>query len=159
MRKAAAVAIASKLLSASLDGTVRFESKRLHRDNGSRKWGRVIKPLYNRRSRETRRSVAIALVNRVHGRFAAPLPFSGRWPTIVVFTSISLTRIVNYPKDKCGINTVWDRKRLFAPRTVSASPFMNFRELGIPIKSEYRKVDNVNDVLIKERKENIDLIF
>lgn len=74
-------------------------------------------------------------------RFAAPLPFSGRWPTIDVFTPISLTRIVNYPKDKCGINTVWDPRRLFAPRTVNASPFMNFRErnkqLGILIKSEY----------------------
>lgn len=47
----AAAAIVPKLLSASLDGArccTRFESKWPHRDNASRKWGRVIKPLYNR---------------------------------------------------------------------------------------------------------------
>lgn len=50
----AAAAIVPKLLSASLDGAARrgtrFESKCPHRDNASRKWGRVIKPLYNRSS-------------------------------------------------------------------------------------------------------------
>lgn len=72
LRKLAAVAAAAilpKLLSASLDGAAhctRFESKWPHRDNASRKWGRVIKALYNRSSWAGREVSRCSAVNRVH---------------------------------------------------------------------------------------------
>lgn len=69
---------------------------------------------------------------------------------IDISTSISPTRIVNYSKDKCGINTiaVWDRRRILVRRIVNVLPFTNFQELRILFECEARY--NISDILIRE---------